>query len=94
MAVQKQVQVFFSKPSGQEPPPNNPFELTPASRFANEETPARGALEAMLGNITLDEEGQGFVPDHQQPSGHSGLLFGRNQNLGRRLVTRNIPARG
>ena len=62
MRNQRLVQIFFSRPSGQEPPQDNPLELIPVSRFVSQETPARGALEAMLANITPDEEEQGFVP--------------------------------
>jgi len=58
---QAQVKVYFSKPSGQQPPPNNSLELTPVIRFANPATPGRGALEALLANTTPQEEQAGFV---------------------------------
>src|SRR5205085_5293826 len=61
MHNQKQVQVFFSKPSGGTPPPDNLFELTPVVRYAYKVTPARGALEALLGNVTPQEESHGFM---------------------------------
>lgn len=60
MAAQASVKVFFSKPSGGTPPPHNIFELTPVTRSANPTTPGRGALEALLGNVTSSEEAQGF----------------------------------
>jgi hypothetical protein len=58
--AQISVKVFFPKPSGNEPPPDNPFELTAVTRHANTQTPARGALEALLGNTTLDEQTAGY----------------------------------
>lgn len=60
MRNQRQVQIFFPRFSEQDPPEDNPFGLTPVSRFVNPETPARGALEALLANTTEDEERQGF----------------------------------
>lgn len=62
MNNQTRVQVFFPKSPEGEPSPDNPFNLTPVSRFANKQTPARGALEALLGNITLEEEGEHLLP--------------------------------
>lgn len=59
--AQATVKVFFSKPSGQTPPTNNVFEMTAVNRHANATTPARGALEALLGNTTTQEEQAGFI---------------------------------
>ena len=59
---QIQVKVYFAKPSGQIPPPNNSLELTPVTRHANAAAPARGALEALLANATMQEVAAGFIP--------------------------------
>ena len=59
--AQAQVKAFFSKPSGQTPPSNNVFEMIAVTRHANPTTPARGALEALLGNTTTQEEQSGFI---------------------------------